>query len=256
MWMVEHGRVYKDDEERAVQFAAFRKKWLEIEAFNSRPDRGYKLGINQFSDCELNPSSCYMMETRSNKNSRYSNVPPRNDISDSWDWSGQGAVTPVKNQLNCVAKPEAGQTGPTNSSLITREPRTITRRHNPTCNRTKWSVQITSYVTVKPNDKEALRQAVVDQPITVAVDASSCGFKDYCGGVYSEEDCKTKLSHAITVVGYGVTDEGTKFWILKNSWGTKWGDDKYMRLKRDMPQKEGLCGIAMDTSYPVIDNYY
>ncbi|GER40372.1 alanine aminotransferase 2, partial [Striga asiatica] len=57
-WIVKHGRVYKDEDEKAVRFATFRDTWLQIEAFNAGPDRGYILGVNGFSDGELTPSVC------------------------------------------------------------------------------------------------------------------------------------------------------------------------------------------------------
>ncbi|KAL8468220.1 hypothetical protein ACS0TY_031453 [Phlomoides rotata] len=63
-------------------------------------------------------------------------------------------------------------------------------------------------------------------------------------------DCGHKLTHSVTAVGYGETEDGTKFWILKNSWGTNWGENGYLRIQRDIDAKEGLCGIAMDLSYP------
>jgi KDEL-tailed cysteine endopeptidase len=37
---------------------------------------------------------------------------------------------------------------------------------------------------------------------------------------------------------------------VKNSWGTSWGEKGYIRMQRGIAAKEGLCGIAMDSSYP------
>lgn len=52
-------------------------------------------------------------------------------------------------------------------------------------------------------------------------------------------------------MGYGTTVDGTKYWTVKNSWGAEWGEHGYIRMKRDVEAKEGLCGIAMDASYPI-----
>lgn len=66
-------------------------------------------------------------------------------------------------------------------------------------------------------------------------------------------DCNTELNHGVAVVGYGVDedDDGIKYWIVKNSWGADWGEQGYIRMQRDVQAKEGLCGIAMEASYPV-----
>jgi C1A family cysteine protease len=58
------------------------------------------------------------------------------------------------------------------------------------------------------------------------------------------------LDHGVTAVGYGETSDGTKYWLVKNSWGTSWGEERYIRMQRDTEAKEGLCGKAMDSSYP------
>ena len=88
------------------------------------------------------------------------------------------------------------------------------------------------------------------QPVSIAVDASGYELHFYSGGVF-DGICGINLNHAITVVGYGTASDGTKYCLMKNSWGTSWGENGYIRIKRDVSAKEGLCGIAMDASYPI-----
>lgn len=64
-------------------------------------------------------------------------------------------------------------------------------------------------------------------------------------------DCGTELNHGVAVVGYGETLDGTKYWTVKNSWGTEWGEKGYIRIQRGIDAEEGLCGIAMEASYPM-----
>nr|QBH22528.1 papain-family protein [Oldenlandia affinis] len=120
------------------------------------------------------------------------------------------------------------------------------------CNLQKSGVaatKITGHQVVPVNNEKALLQAVANQPVSVAVDASN--FQFYSTGVYSAP-CGTKLDHAVTAVGYGVDPNGVKYWLLKNSWAATWGEKGYMRIKREVPAKEGHCGIAMEAYFPLM----
>lgn len=121
-----------------------------------------------------------------------------------------------------------------------------------TCNTTKAMssvAKIEGYEVVPANSEEALLKAVANQPVSVSIDSSGRHFRYYSSGVFVG-DCGTELDHVVTAVGYGVTEDGMKYWLVKNSWGANWGEQGYMRMERDINAKEGLCGIAIDSSYP------
>ncbi|KAL2328032.1 hypothetical protein Fmac_021459 [Flemingia macrophylla] len=121
-----------------------------------------------------------------------------------------------------------------------------------TCNKKEEAshvAQIKGYEEVPANSEEALQKAVANQPVSVSIDAGGDAFQFYSSGVFTGE-CGTQLDHGVTAVGYGSTGNGTKYWIVKNSWGTDWGEEGYIRMERGIDAKEGLCGIAMDASFP------
>nr|GLL30366.1 senescence-specific cysteine protease SAG39-like [Ipomoea trifida] len=120
------------------------------------------------------------------------------------------------------------------------------------CNKTKSSdhaAKISGYEDVPANSESALEKAVAKQPVSVAIDAGG-DFWSYSSGVFTGGECGTELNHGVTVVGYGKTENGTKYWLVKNSWGTSWGENGYIRMQKGIGAKEGLCGIAMRASYP------
>lgn len=109
------------------------------------------------------------------------------------------------------------------------------------------AARIRSYQDV-PTSELALRYAVSRQPVSVAIDASSPGFRYYSGGVFAGP-CGNNLNHAVTIVGYGSSNEGP-YWLIKNSWGQNWGEGGFIRMRRDVGGA-GLCGIARKASYPI-----
>lgn len=85
-------------------------------------------------------------------------------------------------------------------------------------------------------------------PIPVAVDASHKSFHTYKSGIYNDNLCSSAMkdmNHAVLLVGFGTDPLGRDYWIIKNSWGTSWGERGYMRVAR----KHNICGVS---NYPVV----
>ncbi|XP_031131405.1 ervatamin-B-like [Ipomoea triloba] len=109
---------------------------------------------------------------------------------------------------------------------------------------------ITGFDQVEQGE-DALLQAVTNQPVSTVISLDGYVLQHYESGVFAT-DCGSGASHAITVVGYGATMEGDKYWLVKNSWGTTWGENGYIKMVRDVVEG-GLCGLAKMASYPTID---
>ncbi|KAK9073392.1 hypothetical protein SSX86_007716 [Deinandra increscens subsp. villosa] len=110
-------------------------------------------------------------------------------------------------------------------------------------------VSIDGYEDVPINDESALQRAVAIQPVSVAIEAGGPDFQFYTSGIFTGS-CGTYLDHGVVVVGYG-TENGKDYWMVRNSWGEEWGDKGYIKMERNIKQKEGKCGIAMEAFYPV-----
>jgi C1A family cysteine protease len=118
-----------------------------------------------------------------------------------------------------------------------------------TCKKCSAIAHFSSCSDVKPNDQVSLKAAVFKQPVSVAIEADTRYFQSYSGGILDAATCGTTLDHGVLVVGYGV-DNGKKYWNVKNSWSSSWGEKGYVRILRsDSTNDAGICGIAMDPSF-------
>ncbi|KAI0493405.1 hypothetical protein KFK09_023521 [Dendrobium nobile] len=111
-------------------------------------------------------------------------------------------------------------------------------------------VSIDGHEDVPANDEDSLLKAVANQPVSIAIEASGSDFQFYSEGVFTGK-CGTDLDHGVAIVGYGTAQKGTKYWIVRNSWGPEWGEKGYIRMLRGSSDPQGLCGLAMEASYPI-----
>jgi len=142
-----------------------------------------------------------------------------------------------------------------NHSLCTNLSYPYIANNDNTCaiNQCKPIVHISNYSDVYPNNETLLRYAVAQQPVSVAIQANKRSFQMYQSGIYNDPDCGYELDHGVLVVGYGYDEQSDmKYWIIKNSWSSSWGENGFIRILRDSNDTRGLCGIAMMPSYPII----
>ncbi|KAJ3439954.1 cysteine protease rdl2-related [Anaeramoeba flamelloides] len=128
------------------------------------------------------------------------------------------------------------------------------------CGGTSGSVStITGYHQVI-NTEDSVKTALFDEgPLFCTVDAHTYKFQLYKGGLFYDSNCSAKksdLNHSMTIVGYGsdtfsnsdndYDSPSDKYWIVKNSWGTTFGDDGYVYMSRG----SNNCGILTEAYYP------
>ena len=102
------------------------------------------------------------------------------------------------------------------------------------------AVELEGYYKPTANDMHKLLDVLVNVgPVVVSGYANL--WKSYEFGVFDDCDIALDINvdHAIVMEGYGVDESLGDYWLIRNSWGEDFGENGYIRLrKEDTPE----CG--------------
>jgi len=104
--------------------------------------------------------------------------------------------------------------------------------------------KITGYKYATDGDEGTMKDNLASwAPLSICVDARY--WQDYTSGIMTEWQCDwiVQLDHCVQAVGYDTT-ASTPFWIVRNSWGTDWGEDGYIRLQYGT----NTCGLTQEST--------
>ncbi|CAN1291422.1 unnamed protein product [Linum perenne] len=256
-------------QDKHKRFNVFKDNVMHVHETN-KMDKPYKLKLNKFADM-TNHEFKNTFAPRGNGTFMYENV---ERVPPSVDWRKKGAVTPVKDQGQCgscwafstvvaveginyiktkklvslseqeLVDCDTAENQGCNGGLmeyafefikenggLSSEDAYPYHAQDGTCDSVKEDapvVSIDGHQNVPKNNEDALLKAVANQPVSVAIDAGSSDFQFYSEGVFTGS-CGTELNHGVAAVG----------------------EKGYIRMQRGISHKEGLCGIAMEASYPI-----
>lgn len=209
---------------------------------------------------------------------------PNGTFADDIDWRSKNAITPIKNQGSCgscwaFAATEAIESDAFLSgkySLMKLSPQQIVScdKKSSGCNggdpstaytyiaangietdadypytaktgtckfvASKVSVKITGQKKVSGGESGMLT-ALASHPMSVCHNTG--GWQSYSGGIMTS--CGSGGGHCTQAVGY---DSKGDYWIIKNSWGSSWGNSGYLYLKKG----QNLCGISNHAGFPTV----
>jgi len=107
-----------------------------------------------------------------------------------------------------------------------------------------------AYHFISSGNEKELTEAIANVgPIAIAIDAED-SFQFYSHGVFVDNYCSSsRLDHGVLAVGFGTDSEQGDYYIVKNSWGSDWGESGYIRMARN---HNNMCGVATHALYPLL----
>jgi len=114
-------------------------------------------------------------------------------------------------------------------------------------------VKVTGYKTLSTFTIDGLISAINTMPVAVAFEVMN-DFMYYKSGIYkpSVSSCGSALNHGVLATGYYRNTASDSYIIVKNSWGTSWGEAGYVRMATGSFSSRGYCGLV--NSLAVVPN--
>jgi len=108
-------------------------------------------------------------------------------------------------------------------------------------------IQVSEYGTAYGDD-QIMAEIYARGPVAAYIDANC--IETYSGGINMYDTCTGLTNHAIALTGWG-SENGTDYWIGRNSWGTYWGEHGFFRIVRGgkYQPRRGFWAV------PVVPNY-
>jgi len=115
---------------------------------------------------------------------------------------------------------------------------------------------VKSYVDIRAKDMNGLLASIAISPTSIAMQASQVNFQLYSEGVYDNAACGEfgAIDHGVLAVGFGhdvVLDQD--YIMVKNSWGSKWGEQGFFKLSRTSDNAFGTCSILKVMTRPTVE---
>uniref|UniRef100_A0A8C9R3J2 Cathepsin S-like n=1 Tax=Scleropages formosus TaxID=113540 RepID=A0A8C9R3J2_SCLFO len=276
LWKKQHHKNYRNQGEEAYRRLVWEKTLRLIEKHNLEASQGlhsFTMGLNHLADRVtfsnlLSAIYAYFSPLQLFMHTNNTTLP------DSVDWRTKGLVSPVRNQGSCgscwafsAAGALEGQMKWRTVKMIPLSPQNLvdcsTSYGNHGCkggflskafgyiignNMSISSSKGRCHYSVLGKAGDCRTVSAVG-PVSIGINSLLPSFHHYRGGIYNDIHCSNlKINHAVLVVGYG-TDKGQDYWLVRNSWGTAWGEKGFVRVARN---KNNLCGIANFAIYPTV----
>ncbi|KAK1280802.1 Cysteine proteinase RD21a [Acorus gramineus] len=259
-WAKKHRKVYGCMEEKEKRLLNFIENLhYVLENNNYVKESGHQVGLNVFADMNndefkevYTPKRIMKKKPKVGGERRASKVSCETPMS--LDWRKKGVVTGVKNQGQCGSCWSFSSTGAMEgiNAICTGDLINLSEQELIDCDTTNEGCD-GGYMDY------AFEWVINNGGIDSESDYPYTGLDGVCNvtkGIY-DGDCSSNpndIDHAVLIVGYG-SQGSTDYWIVKNSWGTSWGMEGYIYIKRNTELPYGVCAINAMASYPTKQSY-